>query len=231
MDDALKLRDELSRIKGQGGRSVVVVVGGGYIGVEIASNISESLSDFDCEVRLVVGEKGLLPHAPTDFRTKAIHALTAAGVDICYNRQIQTIKQGSLLIKTVQPDEDVVTTEEEMSADLIVWTAGSQPNQLIRNCFPGATGSDGRLHVDPPPSICIQGHSLTCVFSQVDEEMLVKGTGSSVYALGDVSRLDKRVPASAQVVFQQVTHSPNSVHDCTNFSQLFSICMVWDFVE
>jgi demethylphylloquinone reductase len=160
--DALKLRDRLNRIKSETvGSQRVVIVGGGYIGVELACNISESLTESGCnnvQVSLLVGKKGLLVNAPLEVRTKAMHALTATGVDICYNKEVQCIEEGQIHMKTVQPQctplnregnaaSETVGELEHMPANLIVWTAGSQPNQLIREWFPSCTGDDGRLQV------------------------------------------------------------------------------------
>jgi NADH dehydrogenase FAD-containing subunit len=99
-----------------------------------------------------------LVNAPLEVRTKAMHALTATGVDICYNKEVQCIEEGQIHMKTVQPQctplnrkdnaaSETVGESEHMSANLIVWTAGSQPNQLIREWFPSCTGDDGRLLV------------------------------------------------------------------------------------
>mmetsp|Transcript_5070 Transcript_5070/g.6574 ORF Transcript_5070/g.6574 Transcript_5070/m.6574 type:complete len:528 (-) Transcript_5070:132-1715(-) len=219
VDDALTLQTKLSEIKTsimnhtkhtnhahhhQSSPSIVIV-GGGFIGVELACHLSDyfkqhslnlvkdNSSLMKIKIKLIVGCSGILPHQNTckALRRNAIHALNNAQVEIC-QYDVQEVNLNSLSV-TTQPlgnKVEVVPSVEVISSDLTIWAAGSQPHEILQNSFPPiTTNKEGRLKVDD--------------YLSVQSNLEEKGNSSSVFALGDASVLSDPLPSSAQVVFQQ----------------------------
>lgn len=131
----------------------VVVVGGGYSGVELACSLGLRKG----EVVLVHGGPALLPQSSAAVRSKAEEALRRCGVEVRLGTRVDEV--GSRSVTVTGPTAPVAADApaaaaaeaEVLKADLVVWTAGSRPSPMALD---GAvTDPLGRLKVARLPSI------------------------------------------------------------------------------
>jgi len=180
----------------------IVVVGGGYSGVELALNLVDRFgagSD-DVQVRLVHRGKQILEYATEHNRKTGLDRLKSAGVIVMTTTSV---------VEVLPPEEDdsdeisllhkhqceiklssILTAEDTISlpTTLLIWTAGATPtserNKGIRNSI---------LPRD------VMGRILTSSTLNVPEY-------ANVFAIGDCSRPKKvPYPGTAQVAIQQAT--------------------------
>jgi len=204
---------EKRKRQNDGGKESVVVVGGGYSGVELALNLVDRLNASsgrkDVEVTLVHRGKQVLQYATEHNRNSGLERLKAAGVNIMTSTSVEEIlpwegeatTSGSLTLDALNKQKCIVklssSTDKDTNegdstfsipATLLLWTAGATPtsdrNTGIRNSI---------LPRD------VMGRILTSPTLNVKEH-------PNVYAIGDCSR-PKKVPyaATAQVAMQQAT--------------------------
>jgi NADH:ubiquinone reductase (non-electrogenic) len=231
VEDAYRLQRELARLdalmdagaaapaaepqgaSGDGGTKTVnvVVVGGGYSGVELACNLAgRSAWKGAASLTLVERGDGVLSQSTLSNRQRAEAKLAATGVNVRCATSVLAVTEGGL---SVAPREapagaaDDASPEETISADVVIWTAGSKPNDWLSspaNDLSSAAETDesGRLLVDKmlqirPAAATAAGQDLGGDASPLFE----KGT---IFALGDnaASTADP-MPSTAQVAFQQ----------------------------
>ncbi|WP_141433865.1 NAD(P)/FAD-dependent oxidoreductase [Bacillus sp. 03113] len=99
--------------------SIVAIVGAGLSGVELASELNESRSD----LKIMLFDRGnyILSAFPKRLSTYVENWFDNHGVDIVNNSNITSVEKNLLF-----------NHEEPIYCDVIVWTAGIQPNKLIR---------------------------------------------------------------------------------------------------
>jgi NADH dehydrogenase len=133
--------EALSRAAPRAGASTVVVVGGGFTGIELAAELSERLSRLFGHgvARVVLVERS--EHVAPEFgqRARAVirEALESLGVRCITATSVSEI--GHDFVK--------LATGERIEAMTAVWTGGVRPNQL-GGSVAGATDSLGRVRVD-----------------------------------------------------------------------------------
>lgn len=95
----------------------VAVIGGGYIGVEVAENLAHQ----GLLVHLIQNSQQLLGVYDSEVSAKAVPALEAMGVSIHLGEQLQEYKNdGSTTI--------VVTSQAEYEVDFVIESIGVRPN-------------------------------------------------------------------------------------------------------
>lgn len=153
----------------------IVVVGGGYSGIELACNVAACLGGpTRCDVTLITRSGDILPRGEPFNRVVARDALRRAGV-IVRSAEVQVVDGG------------VVVDGDPLSAELCCWTAGARPaagTAVIGNALgEGALDERGCLRVS---------------------RTLSSSLGESVYAIGDNAAVDGMpLPTNAQVAMQQ----------------------------
>ena len=187
---------------------LVVVVGAGYAGVELASVIGERVRGKGVEVRVVTPGDDILPGAPQGQRDAARAALGAAGVRVDARTKVLSLGDA--------PGEACTVVTEgagggggggEFEADLVVWTAGSAP---------AASKFAQSLPFPSTPAGAIE----------TDAALRVRGNPRA-FALGDVAIADgpgaggggggaAAYPATAQVAFQQADFAAWNVWAAVN---------------
>ena len=206
VDDALELKRRLAEMRraADGSALRISVVGGGYVGVELAANIARSLPAGEASISLIHRSGSLLPNAAEFSRNEAQRQLTDAGVDVMLDTAVSSVSPGalSLLPQRGPPQQQVPTaqgdssagsrrasaSEYELPADLVVWTAGTRPAEVVSKL---GLPFDASGRIDAEPTLRVSGRS-------------------NLYALGDAARVSARsgpVPPTAQAAMQQADYA------------------------
>lgn len=163
-----------------------VIAGGGFAGVELAGALNDfargmladypSLHSEDIRVILVHSRERILPELSEDLADYALERMAARGVIFKLNTRLTDVRPGLVLLS---PDETI-------RAQTLIWTAGTAPNPLLR-----AMG----LQVDK------RGAAI------VDAYLAVPGH-DGMWALGDCSaafdaRSGKPCPPTAQFALRE----------------------------
>lgn len=99
--------------------SVVSIVGAGLSGVELASELNESRPDL--KIRLFDRGDHILSAFPVRLSTYVENWFDNHNVEIVSNSNITRVEEKTLY-----------NHHEPLESDIIVWTAGIQPNQVVR---------------------------------------------------------------------------------------------------
>jgi NADH:ubiquinone reductase (non-electrogenic) len=197
-DDALKLRQRLDQLRAASGAEPVriAIVGGGYVGVELAANLmSWSAAKADApatRVTLLHRSSSLLPAASDFNRREAERRLADAGVDVRLDTTVTMVGAESLELGGAcsgAADGAADEPRELLPAELIVWTAGVRPASVV---------SSLGLPLDETGRV------------EADETLRVRGS-ERLYAIGDAAAVtDARgdpVPPTAQAAMQQADYA------------------------
>jgi NADPH-dependent 2,4-dienoyl-CoA reductase/sulfur reductase-like enzyme len=129
LDDAAALE----RAVVGGGVRNVVVVGGGYIGLEMA----EAFVQRGLAVTLVEAGDQLMPTLDADVAAPLEGALREAGIDVRLGTPLEAVEGGA-----------VVAKGERFPADLVVLGLGARPNADLAEAAGIAVGVKGAIRVD-----------------------------------------------------------------------------------
>jgi len=100
-------------------KSVVAIVGAGLSGVELASELNESRPDL--HIKLFDRGKHILSAFPEKLSNYVENWFDNHGVEIINNANITQVEENTLF-----------NHDQAISTDVIVWTAGIQPNKVVR---------------------------------------------------------------------------------------------------
>lgn len=123
-------------------RNTVLVVGGGFTGIEIAAELPSRLRSIlgkDVEVRVVIVERNseIGPDLGPGPRPVITQALNELGVEMKLGAAVASIQSSGV----------VTTSGETIEALTVIWTGGMEANALNRQ-ISGEKDRLGRLHVD-----------------------------------------------------------------------------------
>ncbi|KAG5181433.1 NADH dehydrogenase [Tribonema minus] len=187
VEDAYRLQLALRalRARSDDAPADVVVVGGSLCGVEIAATIAGVLDS--ARITMVTRAPELLSAAAPANRAAGAAKMRALGVDVRTATSVESVAAGAIAVRARDGGangEAGADDAETLRADLIVWTAGSRPNGLLRGVEGLSLDARGRVRV-----------SATLAADGLD----------SVYCLGDAAAVDGAdgVPATAQAAMQQ----------------------------
>jgi NADH dehydrogenase len=132
----------LSSIEPSKARNTVVVCGGGFTGIELATELPQRLRSIlgpDTDVRVIIVERNdnIGPELGPNPRPVILQALSDLGVEL---------KLGTAVTGT-NADGVTLATGERIETLTAVWTAGMVANELNKQ-IPGEKDKLGRLHVD-----------------------------------------------------------------------------------
>jgi NADH dehydrogenase len=174
----------------------VVVVGGGYSGVELALNLVDRLGNRDDNVHVTLVHRGkqVLQYATEHNRNAGIDALKSAGVNVMTSTSIVEVTpldkdEHNRCLATLEClNNSTENSTISLETSLLLWTAGATPtssqNEGIRNSI---------LPRD------IMGRIVTSPTLNVPEY-------PNIFAIGDCSRPKKEpYPGTAQVAIQMAT--------------------------
>lgn len=141
LDDALTIRHAVT----DGAATRAVVLGGGYIGVEMA----EMLLERGLQVTVVLADPLPLQLLDEDMGERVCAAMTAAGVTVVTCAPVQEVQ-------AVGNGLRVATEESAYDADLVVLGLGVRPDADLGRDAGLAVGASGGLTVDPAQR-CVEG--------------------------------------------------------------------------
>jgi NADPH-dependent 2,4-dienoyl-CoA reductase/sulfur reductase-like enzyme len=135
MEDAIAIRDYLERHEPKR----VVVVGGGYIGLEMVENLSR----LGLQVHLIELGNQLFPSVDFDLATPLTEELTRHGVDtsLC-NSVLQACEGQGGRVK------EVTTNQGRVAADMVLLAVGVRPNVELATGAGIELGTTGAIAVD-----------------------------------------------------------------------------------
>lgn len=135
LDDAARLLGQVA----EGRCERVVVVGGGYIGIEMA----EAFVQRGAEVTLVDAGAQVMATLDADVAEPLVGAMTGLGIDVRLGTPLEAVEAGG--------DGDggtVVAGGERLPADLVVLALGVRPNAGLAAEAGIATGDRGAISTD-----------------------------------------------------------------------------------
>lgn len=230
-DDAMAVKQRVKELRKSSERSVlrVCVVGGGYIGAELAANLASSLPSSQLLLTLVHRSDELLTTATSHSRAVAQRKLADAGVDVILNTEVASVAADSLRLVPrgsgssggAQPTGNAGVTGKSATGG---GTDGSavraSPRAAAAAQTVEAAAGDG---YDLPADLTLwtAGSVPSAVVSAldlpldptgriaVDATMRVQGK-PRLYALGDASAVvdaaGTRAPQTAQAAMQQADY-------------------------
>lgn len=129
LDDAARLLEDAKRRR----PSSVVVIGGGYIGLEMA----EAFQSRRAQVTVVERGPEVLPALDPDFGALVSGAMRGMGIDVRTGVDVTSINEST-----------VATSDGDLAADLVILGTGVTPNRELGAAAGLATGAAGALVVD-----------------------------------------------------------------------------------
>ncbi|HEY4552112.1 MAG TPA: NAD(P)/FAD-dependent oxidoreductase [Bacillaceae bacterium] len=114
-----KARDTYQTLNNLPANSVVSIVGGGLSGIELASELRESRPDL--AIKLFDRGKIILSAFPERVSRYVQNWFHMNGVDVVNEANITKVEPGL-----------IYNDGEPVESDVVVWTAGIQPNRLVR---------------------------------------------------------------------------------------------------
>lgn len=117
MDATRKTYEAINNVRPNG---VVSIVGGGLSGVELASELRESRSDLT--IKLFDRGEIILSMFPLKLSTYVQNWFIDHGVDVINKSNITRVEKGF-----------IYNHDEAIESDAIIWTAGVQPVEVVRN--------------------------------------------------------------------------------------------------
>ncbi len=107
--DTLKIKEFINQRKPRDG----VVVGGGYIGLEMAENLKHA----GMNVTVVELSEHLIPSFDYDMAAGIHRYIKAQGINLCLNNGLKAIKEGRVILQN-----------GELKADMVILSAGVRPD-------------------------------------------------------------------------------------------------------
>lgn len=132
MSDALALKARLASLRNitPPGKVInIVVVGGGYSGIELASCLADDLST-RASILLIETSDRILSRGPSFNRRSSLDALAANGVSVLYNSRVASVSAEEVTVTTKSKGDS--QEDSKFPADVVLWTAGSRPASVQR---------------------------------------------------------------------------------------------------
>ncbi len=142
-DEALRLNTHLLSLpqKPKPGRYQAVIIGGGFTGIEVATELISRLKNIatdPSEVNVIIVDRHDIGHTLGEApRQVALKALESLGIKTLPNVQVKAIKKDHIILH----NDHIIDTQT------LIWTAGMRANPLTA-FFPVALDPFGRLTVD-----------------------------------------------------------------------------------
>ncbi|KRG15203.1 NAD(P)/FAD-dependent oxidoreductase [Lederbergia galactosidilytica] len=114
-----KARDTYQKLNNLSANSIVSIVGGGLSGIELASELRESRPDL--AIKLFDRGKTVLSSFPERISLYVQNWFASNGVEVINEANITKVEEGVLY-----------NNDQPVSTDVIVWTAGIQPNKIVQ---------------------------------------------------------------------------------------------------
>ena len=190
INDAYNLRKRLNELLKEDQLIRVVVIGGGYSGVEVATSAAEYLGKKNAIVTIIDRNEYIMQSSPKHNRETAEKSLNNYGVSININSSVKKVSKTSVTIINNLNNE-----EYDIPADIVISTCGVQPNNLIE-------------------SLNLKKDNFGRILTKRSLQSLEY---SDIFALGDCSSIQNvQLPSTAQVAMQQSEIVANNLWTCAN---------------
>ncbi|KXZ54885.1 hypothetical protein GPECTOR_4g957 [Gonium pectorale] len=247
IEDAQRVKGTLDLLADSGTPGSVVVVGGGYAGVELAAVLAERLrraggAPGGVVLRLLTPGSDILEGSPAGQREAARKVLSELGVDVLTGARVRELgppssdpaSASSTALPTACTVSYSMATGSDpadaaplsLPADLVVWTAGSSPATAPREAragFPFPANARGAVITEP--TLRVSGSER--VFALGDVAVAAAGgpsyadaSAAAGAAAGHSEQAGAPLPATAQVAFQQADYAAWNVWAAINGRQL-----------
>jgi len=181
LEDAYKVKEKLRRLENSDADAIrVVVVGGGYSGVELALKIADRLGNRG-KIRIVDRNSEILKDSPEFNRKTAQKALNSRKIWTDLETEVSNITETEISLSYKSQIDTI-------PVDLVLWTVGTKP-VMLENKLPFTKTPQGKIDINP--------------------QLQVKDY-PNVSAIGDLvdcyNQEGEKLPATAQVAFQQADY-------------------------
>jgi NADH:ubiquinone reductase (H+-translocating) len=134
-EDAVKIREVIER----GSFNNVIVAGGGYTGIEVATNIKVFCDKRKLNKKICIVEraKSILGPLPQSLKEYTVLNLLKMGIKICLETTVTNVERDKVTLSTGDVFED----------SILIWAAGVKTGEVIDK-LKLATGNQGRVKVD-----------------------------------------------------------------------------------
>ncbi len=182
INDAYRLQEKLRELENSERDKIrVVIVGGGYSGVELACKLADRLGERG-RVRLVEASDSILRSASEFNRTAATRSLKERGIWIDLETTVDRVEADSIsLIYREQIDN--------LPVDIVLWTVGTEVSPVVRS-LPLKQNQRGQL-------------TTTATLQAIEHP--------DIFVLGDLADCqdasEQRVPSTAQAAIQQADYA------------------------
>ncbi|EFJ41470.1 hypothetical protein VOLCADRAFT_107672 [Volvox carteri f. nagariensis] len=231
-EDAVRVKGTLDLLSDSGAGGSVVIVGGGYAGVELAAVVGERLrgrrgGGGAVSVQLLTPGSDILEGSPEGQRAAANKALQDLGVQVVTGVRVEALgppdDNGASVTAlptacTVSYSPATATSaaaavatapeqqQQRLAADVVIWTAGSSPaTREARQGFPFPTNARGAIETEP--SLRIRGSDTMFALGDVAVAAAATDPPSSASASPSAQSTTEVLPATAQVAFQQADYA------------------------
>lgn len=177
LEDAAALKKKLNHLlDGRRNSIKVVVIGGGYSGVEVATTVCQTIGTEKASVTLVDRNSKIMSTSTEHNRETAERALRSYGIATKLNTSVKEVRANELVLI------DANGREYSEAADLIILTSGTEQSEFIKS-LDIAKDATGRI---------------------LTRNTLQSKDYNEVFALGDCSCIEGQPnPSTAQVAMQQ----------------------------
>ncbi|MBO8163388.1 MAG: NAD(P)/FAD-dependent oxidoreductase [Brevibacillus sp.] len=157
----------------------VTIVGGGLSGVEIASELRESRPDLN--IRILDRGESILSPFPRKLQQYASQWFIEHDVELISLAQVNRVEPGA-----------VYNHDQELSTDVIVWTAGIQANRIVRE-LPVEQDNSGRVvlnqyhQIPTHPNVYVVGDCASLPFAPSAQLAEVQGEQIAVVLKADLT--------------------------------------------
>jgi NADH dehydrogenase len=178
LENAYQLKEKLRQLENSDKESIrVVIVGGGYSGVELALKIADRLGNRG-KIRIIDRGSDILSNSPEFNQKTAKKALSDRKIWLDLETEIEEIKAEEVTLSYKNKSDTI-------AADIVLWTVGTKPVKIV-NELSLPQNKQGKININP----------------QLQVE-----THPEIFAIGDLvecpDQEGKTLPATAQVAFQQ----------------------------
>jgi len=175
LTDAHRLQQRLRHLEQSDREHIrVVIVGGGYTGVELGCKLADRLGKRG-RIRLVDRGSEILKGSPDFNREAAKQALSDRNLWLDFDTEIEAVQAEAItLLYKGQVDT--------ISADLVLWTVGTAVGELIQN-LPLPKTAQGRVQVEST----LQVPGFPACFALGDATDCTDATGQMLPATGQVA--------------------------------------------
>lgn len=177
LEDCYRLKSKLSSLRdSKKGFVRVVVIGAGYSGVELATNVAEYFGRDRVAIKVVDRNTKIMPTSVDYNRDVAKRSLVYRGISVSYNCTVKEINtKGVHLV-------DETGSEFFAEADVVLFTAGSEQSPIIKR-LPLLKNRTGRIRT---------------------RRTLQALEYDNIFCIGDCAAIENdELPCTAQVALQQ----------------------------